>query len=140
MDDIRDGYGSRQVDTGRFEEQRFRKGMKRGRCFADNRPLRFVEQAAEGDYIELWKDVTTVTGTPVLDSESVVINAERGLYWDTTDIAKGLLRVAYDPTVSIRGIAASDIATPVYTLDGRRVTQPRSGHVYIINGHKIIVK
>ena len=99
----------------------------------------FIASAAVGDYIELWKDVTAVTGTPNLDPESVVINAEKGLYWDTTDIAKGILRVAYDPTVGIRGVAVSDINAPVYDLNGHRVTQPRPGRVYIINGHKVLV-
>lgn len=100
----------------------------------------FVAAAAEGDYIELWKDVTSFTGTPVLDPDSYIINAEKGLFWDTTDITKGILRVAYDPAVGIRGVAASSITAPIYDLEGHRVTLPRSGHVYIINGHKVFVK
>ena len=45
-----------------------------------------------GDSILLWKNVGSVIGTPVL--KTVVFDEARGLYWDTTDIAAGILRVA----------------------------------------------
>lgn len=45
-----------------------------------------------GDSILLWKNVNSVIGTPVL--KTIVFDEERGLYWDTTDIAAGILRVA----------------------------------------------
>lgn len=57
------------------------------------------ESFVEGDSILLWKNVETVTGTPVLDEDSRVIDVARRLAWDTTDIAKGILRVVYDPTI-----------------------------------------
>ncbi len=99
-----------------------------------------ADDIAEGDHILLWKDVTTVSGTPVLDPESVIISAEKGLYWDTTDIAQGILRVAYDPAVAIRGINATEAQQPVYTIDGRRVNETRRGQVYIVGGRKVLVK
>ena len=90
--------------------------------------------------VYLWTDVTTVTGTPVLDEESVIIDAEKGLYWDTTDIASGILRVAYDPTVGIRSLSADGKPQTIYTLDGRKVNETRPGQIYIINGRKVLVK
>ncbi len=101
----------------------------------------FVEQINEGDQVLLWKDVNSVVGTPVLDPASKVISAERGLYFDDTDIAQGILRVAYDPTVGIQTLnAQTAFPSPIYTLDGHRVNQPRPGHIYIIGGRKVLLK
>jgi len=100
----------------------------------------FANKVNAGDVVYLWTDVTTVTGTPVLDEESVIINAEKGLYWDTTDIASGILRVAYDPTVGIRSLSADGKPHTIYTLDGRKVNETRPGQIYIINGRKVLVK
>ncbi len=108
----------------------------------------FIAAAAVGDYIQLWKDVNTVVGTPVLDAESVVVNAEKGLYWDTTDIAMGILRVAYDPAVGIKAInnGQRTMDNDIYDLSGRQLPNGKSSNlqthkgVYIINGHKVLVK
>ena len=89
----------------------------------------------------LWKDVATVVGSPSLDPESLVIDAEKGLYWDTKDIASGILRVAYDPQVGISRIGAEPAGQQrIYTLDGRRVTTMTPGQIYIIGGRKILAK
>lgn len=45
---------------------------------------------AVGDSVILWK-ATTVTGTPKM--ESLVIDAEKNLYWDTRDLMNGILHV-----------------------------------------------
>lgn len=101
----------------------------------------FVKNVKEGDVVYLWKDVATVVGSPSLDPESLVIDAEKGLYWDTKDIASGILRVAYDPQVGISRIGAEPAGQqPIYTLDGRRVTTMTSGQIYIIGGRKILAK
>ena len=101
----------------------------------------FANKVNAGDVVYLWTDVTSVEGTPVLDEESVIIDAEKGLYWDTTDIASGILRVAYDPQVGIRGISADGVGQQsIYTLDGRRVTSMTSGRIYIIGGRKVLAK
>ena len=66
-----------------------------------------------GDSIVIWKDVTNVKGTPMLTSS--VINAEQGLYWDTTDLTQGILRVTDQAPVGIRSILdASDASDAVY--------------------------
>lgn len=45
-----------------------------------------------GDSIQLFQNVITFAGTPVLESN--VIDLDKGLFWDTTDLAtKGILRV-----------------------------------------------
>ena len=101
----------------------------------------FAKNVNVGDVVYLWTDVTTCTGTPVLDDESLIIDAEKGLYWDTTDIASGILRVAYDPQVGIRGVSADAAGgLPIYTLDGRRVTNMTSGRIYIVGGRKVLAK
>ena len=99
----------------------------------------FASNVKVGDVVYLWKDVTTFTGTPVLESE--VIDAEKGLFWDTADIMQGILRVTDVAPVGIRGIAEEAGDTPsIYTLDGRPVSNPRRGNVYIINGHKVLMR
>jgi len=99
----------------------------------------FANDVKVGDYIVLWKDVSTVAGTPVLESE--IIDAEKGLFWDTKDIAQGILRITDVVPVSIRSMAADEgRQSDIYTLDGRRVTEPHRGQMYIINGRKVMVK
>ena len=106
-----------------------------------------ADDIAVGDYIELWRDVNSVTGTPVLDPESVLISAEKGLYWDTTDIAQGILRVAYDPTVGIKAMDNGQLTMEdVYDLSGRQLSNSKLSNrqihkgVYIINGRKVVIK
>ena len=102
----------------------------------------FASKVQVGDRVFLWKDVTTVTGTPVLESE--VIDAEKGLFWDTKDIAQGILYVTDVVPVGIRSIESGqgtmDNEGDIYTLDGRRVTETHRGQMYIINGRKVLVK
>ena len=99
----------------------------------------FADEIKEGDIVRLWTGVTSVTGTPVLDEESQVISLEKGLIWDTSELAKGILKVAKGVPVGIRGITSSE-SKDVYDLDGRRVDSPRRGQVYIIGGRKMLVK
>jgi len=93
-----------------------------------------------GDSIILWQ-ATTFSGTPVL--ENVVIDAEKGLYWDTVDLNKGILRVSNDASLGIAGIYTASKESPIYTIDGKYVgnkdnlLQPG---IYIRNGKKIIIK
>ena len=101
--------------------------------------LSFASNVQVGDSVLLWKDVTTCTGTPVLETQ--VIDAENGLFWDTKDIQQGILRVTDVAPVGIRGVATDESGkTVIYTLDGRRVTETRRGQTYIINGRKVFVK
>ena len=100
--------------------------------------LHYAESFAPevGDSVVLWK-ANTITGTPVL--ESTVIDAERGLYWDTTDLAKGILRVTDVVPTGIGNIRTSDLKpSAIYDLNGHRVTAPRKGGVYIVGGRKIL--
>ena len=100
----------------------------------------FVANAQDGDIVRLWKDVNSVTGTPVL--ETILIDRERGLVWDDSQIAEGILRVKVDPAVGIHDITSADALSgqPAYTIDGRRVNQPRRGDVYVVGGRKVLVK
>ena len=73
---------------------------------------------APGDSIVLW-EAESFEGTPEL--ESVVIDAEKGLYWDVKDLAasRGVLRVTDDPTVGIASFTADkQVACEVYTVGG----------------------
>ena len=98
----------------------------------------FSNSVAVGDSIVLWTGVSSVTGTPTL--ETMVISEEKGLYWDTSDIKSGILRVTDVVPVGIRGID-EDAKTPViYTTDGRHVTSVTRPGLYIINGRKVMVK
>ena len=98
---------------------------------------------AAGDSIVLWKDVTTIKGTPVLASEA--IDSEMGLCWDTSDLARGILRVTFDPT-GIQLVQSSEKdtqTTPVYDLYGRRVADAYTNQlqrgIYLYKGKKIAV-
>ena len=45
--------------------------------------------------------------------------------------------VKNDPN-AITGITKKDIVKGIYDLSGHRVTSPQKGHLYIINGKKVI--
>ncbi len=99
-----------------------------------------------GDSIQLFQNVLTFAGTPTL--ENMVVDAAKGLYWDTADLAsKGLLRVTNvvgmkdtkasllkafvkDGKVFVPG--ANDVR--IYTLKGMRVdpTSNLSPGAYIV--------
>ena len=98
-----------------------------------------ADNLAVGDSIVLWK-ATTISGTPVLESE--VIDAERGLYWDTTDLGKGILRVTNKEPVGIGRIEESVSPNVIYDLSGRRISkQVHEQHgIYIRNGRKILIR
>ena len=95
-----------------------------------------TENLAVGDSIVLWKDVTSFEGTPTLESE--IIDDAQCLVWDTTDLHKGILRVAYDATTNIGpDIAGQRHSQTIYTLDGRRISTPRPGQINIVGNKKI---
>lgn len=99
-----------------------------------------------GDSVVLWKDVASVKGTPRL--ETTVIDAARGLAWDTTDLARGILRVVYDPTIIPTSILAPRTSNLVpltsddalYDLQGRRVSEPAPKGIYIRRGKTVVIK
>ncbi len=100
----------------------------------------FVDNIKEGDIVRLWTGVTTVTGTPVLDEESYIISLEKGLFWDTSELSQGILKATAEVPVGISSIAASGTPDAYYTIDGRRVSTPRRGQVYVVGGRKVLVK
>ncbi|MDD4771373.1 MAG: autotransporter-associated beta strand repeat-containing protein [Bacteroidales bacterium] len=73
---------------------------------------------ALGDSIQLFQQVQTFAGTPLL--ENLVIDSDKGLYWDTTELAsKGFLRVA-----SINGLnKPNDSTIKPYVMD-RKIVVP----------------
>ncbi len=84
-----------------------------------------------GDSIQLFQNVASFTGTPVM--ESLVIDAEKGLYWDDSEVAtKGFLRVVDFGT----GINEINAQLPnVYVVDGK-VIAPGANEIriYTLNG------
>ena len=95
-----------------------------------------------GDSIVVWKNVTTVKGTPVLVNE--VIDPERGLCWDSSDLANGILRVLFDPTgIQLVRSSDEDSPAPVFDLNGCRVADEFTDHlqrgIYLYKGKKIVV-
>ena len=99
-----------------------------------------AENLAVGDSVVLWKDVDTFDGTPKLESN--IVDAIRCLVWDTSDLHKGILRIAYDNALNIIP-GAKDIQNypqAIFTLEGRRVKHPRKGQIYIVEGKKIYIK
>ena len=99
-----------------------------------------AENLAVGDSVVLWKDVTTFEGTPQLENN--IVDAVRCLVWDTTDLHKGILRIAYDNELSISAEVQDNQRSPkaIYTLDGQRIKHPRKGHINIVEGKKIYKK
>ena len=100
----------------------------------------FIDNIKEGDIVRLWTGVTTVTGTPVLDEDSYIISLEKGLFWDTSELPQGILRVTTEQPVGISSIAAAGSTDAYYTIDGRRVSTPQRGQVYVVGGRKVLVK
>jgi hypothetical protein len=88
---------------------------------------------APGDSIQLFQNVKTFAGTPVLEND--VIDAEKGLYWDTTDLAtKGLLRVK-----SINGLNQTKTQlVNAYVMD-RKIVVPGVNNlrIYTIYGLRV---
>lgn len=88
---------------------------------------------APGDSIQLFQNVKTFAGTPVLEND--VIDAEKGLYWDTTDLAtKGLLRVK-----SINGLNQTKTQlVNTYVMD-RKIVVPGVNNlrIYTIYGLRV---
>ncbi len=99
---------------------------------------------AEGDSVVIWKEVSNVVGNPVLVSD--VIDEDKGLYWDTTDLMKGILRVEYHVPSAIDGVVElpADESTAVYDLNGRMVadklTPTLKKGFYIYKKKKIVVQ
>ena len=58
-----------------------------------------------------------------------------------TGIPENLAVIFGDGTLGVRDIMAdADIQQPYYTLDGRRVTSPKKGSLYIRNGKKVVFR
>ena len=78
-----------------------------------------------GDSVVLWKNVTKVAGTPMLESD--VIDSGKGLYWDTTDLSSGILRVIQGAINGINMATTDDNKQNVYDLRGHQLAAPRRG-------------
>ena len=118
---------------------------------ADNIKIRGLNisygSLGEGDYVQLWT-ASSFSGKPTL--ESYIIDAEKGLVWDDSDIASGILRVKYDPATAISEMQNDDSRmknSAIYDLQGRRISTMSDGQqqrlprgIYIQNGRKFIVK
>ncbi len=70
---------------------------------------------AVGDSVVLWQNVTKVSGTPELDNYYIA----DGLYWDDSDLAKGILRVTDVVPTGLHGInAATEVSVHVVSAGG----------------------
>ena len=101
-----------------------------------------ADNLAVGDSIVLWK-AATVSGTPILESE--VIDAEKGLYWDTTDLDKGILRVTNIAPTDIVMVSADSLHDDknAYDLSGRKlndIDMKSYKGIVIYKGKKLIIK
>jgi len=91
---------------------------------------------AVGDSIVVWKNVESFSGTPALETD--VIDAGKHLYWDDTDLSRGILHVTDTPT-GIRHISGQTTQEDAwYTLDGRRLNgRPTTKGIYVRGGKTI---
>ncbi len=77
---------------------------------------------AEGDSIRIWSS-SSITGTPKLNPETVIVDAAQGLYWDDSRLKEGLLFVTTKVPVGINEISShSDVKAQVFSLNGTSVT------------------
>lgn len=94
----------------------------------------------EGAEIQLFEASTIVLGSN-LQLDLCEPNVAKGLTWDTSRLAEGILVVgpAPDGILSLR--EALRLHKDIYTLSGTRLTTPpmRSG-IYIIDGSKVVIK
>jgi hypothetical protein len=80
----------------------------------------------EGDSIRVWT-ANTNAGTPKLNPETKVVNAEQGLYWDDSRLSEGLLFVTSQAPVGINEInASSHVRAQVFSLNGQHLTTVES--------------
>ena len=110
----------------------------------------FADNIAVGDSVVLWKNVVSFSGTPILESE--IIDVEKGLFWDTKDIEKGILHVTDVVPVGIREVKneigkSENLGGAVYDLAGRKVADSAAAFmssgrkgVFIIGGRKVHLK
>ncbi len=110
----------------------------------------FADNIAVGDSVVLWKNVVSFSGTPILESE--IIDVEKGLFWDTKDIEKGILHVTDVVPVGIREVKneigkSENLGGAVYDLAGRKVADSAASFmssgrkgVFIIGGRKVHLK
>lgn len=69
---------------------------------------------AEGDSVVLWK-AASISGTPKLLSK--VVDIDRQLAWDDTDLQRGILRVVKDAAVGIQELESVE-AQPIEVVNG----------------------
>ena len=95
-----------------------------------------------GDSVVLWTNVKKMAGTPEL--ANFTVDAEKGLFWDTKDLDKGILRVT--DTMPMGILVPSSLLLPpasVFDLNGRKVGDsvlPTQKGLYIYRGKKIFKK
>lgn len=97
-----------------------------------------------GDSVILWV-AEKYQGTPKL--ESYIVDEAAGLYWDDSQLARGVLYVTSEIPSGIHGIYyANDEDAPIYTMGGVKVAEAGADlkalapGVYFRNGKKFVVK
>jgi len=97
-----------------------------------------------GDSVILWV-ADKYLGTPKL--ESYIVDEAAGLYWDDSQLARGVLYVTTQIPSGIHGVLyANDEDAPIYTIGGVKVAEAGADlkalapGVYFRNGKKFVVK
>ena len=97
-----------------------------------------------GDSVILWV-AEKYQGTPKL--ESYIVDEAAGLYWDDSQLARGVLYVTSEIPSGIHGIYyANDEDAPIYSIGGVKVAEAGADlkalapGVYFRNGKKFVVK
>ena len=98
----------------------------------------------EGDSVILWTAEKNL-GAPKL--ENYIIDEAAGLYWNDSQLARGVLYVTKEIPAGIHGIYyTNDEDAPIYTLDGVKVAEAGADlktlepGIYLRNGKKFVWK
>ena len=92
-----------------------------------------------GDSIKLWSGVTKFVGSPIIENND-------GIEWDDSRISEGLLFVKSIATDISSPVTLHSSPFAIYDLNGRLVRQSATSTeglkpgIYVVDGHKIVVK
>ena len=88
------------------------------------------------------KPVATTTATANSPAGDYVITVSGGeaQNYDFSYVSGTLTVTEKEIIDGIATLSLEKVQGPVYTLSGQRVEQPRKGRLYIVNGHKVVLK
>ena len=88
------------------------------------------------------KPVATTTATANSPAGDYVITVSGGeaQNYDFSYVSGTLTVTEKEIIDGIATLSLEKVQGPVYTLSGQRVEQPHKGRLYIVNGHKVVLK